>query len=606
MQLKILLSFAFILLLAFGLTAQITIEGGAENAGLLETTINGDTLDTGERRNPNEIYVLKSGEIYLQRSAININNPGGTLTIRGEEGGSKPIVIKQPLDDVAILENRITGSLTLQNIQYHQQQTDGNITFDGWLIIGNNHKLVAEDLLIEHSWGNVFRMEGVLEGGCAEIRNSYFRDLNNFQQWWGGRVLQAFDMPLDTLIFENNTISGGGITIAMKNSLVEYAVVNHNTFINNHKYPFLNVYWKEAYLTNNLFVNANMVGEDFENVARGGQDPDALLHGILGVDTISSGIFIQEKYLSSDGELTEEVDGLDDIILYAADNVVTYSNTLENYYNGGLNSDWDSSPTSYLKWGGMEGPHEVLNVTGIWKNERTSALIEDHDNIKEENNSIYTITVQELGLVTDPLPQEAADVFAVWNRSAWAVPDVAAPSPSELKVYYFGDFDPLTVPGVETETATAGSGGITKISDMVEDFSYSANLISKSDGLRIGALHWNDEDFDREASLAAVKAAYLGTSSVQKVADAKQFELKNQPNPFSNATLISYHLPENTQVRLAVYDLTGKLVQTLVNTTQMAGAHNVEFTPNNVSSGIYIYQLQTEKYIASKQLVILK
>ncbi len=79
---------------------------------------------------------------------------------------------------------------------------------------------------------------------------------------------------------------------------------------------------------------------------------------------------------------------------------------------------WDDAPASYLTWGGeVSGPYKVVNVPGIWQNERTEALDADYDNIKEENNTSMTMTLDDLGLGTDPLPQAAADVFIAMEQS---------------------------------------------------------------------------------------------------------------------------------------------------------------------------------------------
>ncbi len=378
-----------------------------------------------------------------------------------------------------------------------------------------NHHLLVEDCLFEHCNVKIFEMNEVRSGAEIVIRNSYFRDLNGFDQWWGSRVVEC-KVPVDTFVFENNTVSGGGLTVLAQECLFDYSVINHNTFINNHKYPFLNHHWKEVYITNNLFVNTNMAGEDLENVASGGSDPDVVLRGISGLDSIDSHILIQGKYLNEDSTLlSPEVDGLDDIIYYAADNVVTYSETLDNYYNGSVDGVWNDAPASYLTWGGTEGPFRVLNVPGMWLNSRSQTWIEAYDNLKDENNSIYEMRTPDLGLGTDPLKQDAADIFIQWNRSQWQVPGIE--EPADFLAYQFGDYDPLTIPGINTEDSDAG--GITKISDLIEDFSYDANLISKSDGLRIGALHWNNEAFDGEASLAAVKKAYNRITGIDNPAD---------------------------------------------------------------------------------------
>ena len=303
MKFKILLIVFINLIIATALFAEediMVIEGGQDNGGIIETTINGDTTDTGARINPNRIYELKAGQFYLQHAGISVDNPDGVITIRGQEDGPKPVIIKMPLDEVPVSGNGINSSLTIQNIQYHNMEINNSIQWASWTIIGNDHHLTLENCLFENINGMLVDMNSVMEGAEIYIKNNYFRDSHNFGQWWGGRIVQC-KVPVDILIYENNTITGGGLTVLAQESLIDYAVINHNTFINNIKYPFLNQYWREVYFTNNLFVNANMVGEDMENVATGGQDPDALMHGISGVDTITNTILIPSRYLNGDG-----------------------------------------------------------------------------------------------------------------------------------------------------------------------------------------------------------------------------------------------------------------------------------------------------------------
>jgi hypothetical protein len=545
---------------------------------------------------------LKADEIYYQHGPIEVNNPDGVLTIRGQQGGQKPVILKKVLDDTPIGTNLVNSSLTLQNIQYHTMESDSSLPWRAWEITGNNHTLRVEGCLIEHCNGSIFNLNKVRNGAEIRIRDSYFRDLHMFSQWWGARVVEC-KIPVDSLFFENNTISGGGLTVLGQECLFDYAVINHNTFINNHKYPFLNPFWKEVYFTNNLFVNANMVGEDMENIVTGGADPDAELRGIIGVDSIDLSILIQGRFLNEDSTaLTEAVDGLDDIIYYAADNIVTYSTTLDEYYVGTVDGVWEDAPASYLTWGGFEGPFKVLNVPGMWNNESTKVRIAAHGNLRDENNHIYTISLDSLGLATDPLPQDAADVFIQWNRNQWAVPGVQ--KPTDYSAYYFGDYDPATTPGEETEDS--GTGGITKISDLIEDFSYSLDLPSKSDGLRIGALHWEDEAFDREASLAAVKEAYATATVIENRAiPLSRFDLTNYPNPFSRVTTISYSLAEAGHVHLEVFNALGQSIQILVDHFQQAGRYDIPFHATGLPDGLYFCRISSGKNQGQKKMICL-
>ncbi len=68
---------------------------------------------------------------------------------------------------------------------------------------------------------------------------------------------------------------------------------------------------------------------------------------------------------------------------------------------------------------------------------------------------------------------------------------------------------------------------------------------------------------------------------------------KNYPNPFHSRTMISYHLPATGDVELSIYDLSGLKVITLVNETQQAGNHEVEWNANGKNPAIYICELKT-------------
>jgi len=81
---------------------------------------------------------------------------------------------------------------------------------------------------------------------------------------------------------------------------------------------------------------------------------------------------------------------------------------------------------------------------------------------------------------------------------------------------------------------------------------------------------------------------------------------QNYPNPFNPTTQITYELPQQTDVRLTVYDMIGRQVATLVNETVQAGVHNVNFDASSLSSGVYIYRLQTGSTTLSRKLTVIK
>jgi hypothetical protein len=81
---------------------------------------------------------------------------------------------------------------------------------------------------------------------------------------------------------------------------------------------------------------------------------------------------------------------------------------------------------------------------------------------------------------------------------------------------------------------------------------------------------------------------------------------QNYPNPFNPSTKISYSIPEDGFVNLAVYNLLGEVVTTIVSKVQKAGKYEVNFVASGLSSGVYVYRIEAANFTASKKLVLMK
>jgi hypothetical protein len=92
----------------------------------------------------------------------------------------------------------------------------------------------------------------------------------------------------------------------------------------------------------------------------------------------------------------------------------------------------------------------------------------------------------------------------------------------------------------------------------------------------------------------------------------EEFSLsQNYPNPFNPSTVISYQLAAGSQVTLIIYDIIGNEVATLVNEEKPVGTYKVEFTGHsdecqNLSSGVYFYQLKAGDFVETKKLILLR
>jgi hypothetical protein len=97
-------------------------------------------------------------------------------------------------------------------------------------------------------------------------------------------------------------------------------------------------------------------------------------------------------------------------------------------------------------------------------------------------------------------------------------------------------------------------------------------------------------------------------SDVKTVVVAPQvFSLsQNYPNPFNPFTKIDYSVPKPGLVKLAVYDILGREVAVLINETRPAGSYTVNFDASRLTTGIYIYRIETAGKVQSKKLMLLK
>lgn len=81
---------------------------------------------------------------------------------------------------------------------------------------------------------------------------------------------------------------------------------------------------------------------------------------------------------------------------------------------------------------------------------------------------------------------------------------------------------------------------------------------------------------------------------------------QNYPNPFNPSTAIGFQLPVAGFVTLKVYNLLGQDVATVLNEERKAGRYTIEFHPNNLATGVYLYRLQAGTFNETKKMLFLK
>ena len=81
---------------------------------------------------------------------------------------------------------------------------------------------------------------------------------------------------------------------------------------------------------------------------------------------------------------------------------------------------------------------------------------------------------------------------------------------------------------------------------------------------------------------------------------------QNVPNPFNSSTLIRFTLAAPQKVELALYNLAGQRVATLVEGAREAGSYQVRWDARDFASGVYLYRLQAGSRLLTRKLVLLR
>lgn len=127
---------------------------------------------------------------------------------------------------------------------------------------------------------------------------------------------------------------------------------------------------------------------------------------------------------------------------------------------------------------------------------------------------------------------------------------------------------------------------------------------------------WRVRSIDKESSNSLWSQVWnFYTSNIVSINELplpNKFELKqNHPNPFNPTTKIKYSIPKEekrqmSNLKLVVFDILGREVKTLVNENKKPGNYEIVFDASNLSSGVYFYSLQSDEFIETKMMLLIK
>ena len=144
---------------------------------------------------------------------------------------------------------------------------------------------------------------------------------------------------------------------------------------------------------------------------------------------------------------------------------------------------------------------------------------------------------------------------------------------------------------------------------------YEYAMLMSNNSLALAYIYYIVEATDGEFNVVSDSGKFvLNNVSLSTQIDIKpeRFSLhQNYPNPFNPSTTIAYDLPIASIVNITIYDMMGRKIKTLVNEHEAAGFKYTQWDGRNdknesVSAGLYVYLLQTEKFMQNKKMIFLK
>ena len=519
------------------------------------------------------VYRLARDGQYLVNATIIDSSAEGLHVVGAAGTGDLPIIQPAPAADGTLpsVFFKTTGTTVLKDLAFNGNGP-GKIGRVGSMFEGNgtDQRVVVDGCVVEgfagRGWGGGEMLASTSSGMRFHINDSIFRGINSGNIFNGGvlRGAAGGGMSYDTLVVQNSSYFGSASYLWVGPNPSGYAKFDHNTVANILANPFFTPGMANTTITNNIFYNTQIYGQNVDENKGGwfGEDSARVAggnyHGTISFDTLSSA-WNDSGYTEANRNIT-----VSNNVYYDDATVVTHRTRSLTVTVSNAAGDGDSTYTD-----------QRLDVP--WMNAEVTAMFAANSQLTAENNQNVDpgfIHTYRLNRVRDEMIAHAADFQEDRATSgAWDWLSDADGGGNNAAAY-----DNMTLP-------------------VIEDFSYTSTTAATASttGGPVGDPRWGAAAVDDSKGILP-EAITLD---------------QNYPNPFNPSTEITYSLNSDSHVTLTVYNMVGQKVNVLENNVQTAGSHTVQWNGTDlsgrpVSSGVYLYTLESGNFTMTKKMILMR
>jgi len=524
----------------------------------LNDFIMGDTLANGTRRDPDVVYVLTRGGLYLSSGVINTqSNWALRITANDSATTRKPVIFldgNPPPGNFTLLRS----NLWLRNVIVggYNELVPANLTgLQGGLINTATQGLdiVIDSCILKTVNGNLIRTDQAPR--VVKITNTTFGDMG----------------------YLGRSNLGAGKAIDLRAGSCDSLVLLNNTFVN----------WQDRIVRHFAStLNIQFIRFEHNTLANG-----MSYHGLLSLGRVGRRVIIRDNLLIDAFALGNDSDAV----------------RQAEFSDSGELDQWGFPRMSWV----IANPNDTTN----WLIKNNYYYISPAGQAFWDSASILPIVANPPLTPGSPLTYKINSRIGADSVTAFRLANVTLTNIPRLMVDFMKWYRRPAASGGSGKTKVTSNwasqydydrrGYIYYRDSLNCAYSTSNSLYTAATcGYPVGDLRW----------FPTRHASWLVDPCVQQALPVNEdpvlptaFELaQNYPNPFNPTTRITYSVPTQSRVVLEVVNVLGQRVETLVNDVQPAGQHEVTFDASRLATGMYLYRLTSPSQTITRKMMLVK